>query len=300
MIRREQDDKSSAPPDLAIRREQNNANEEHKPLIMNNASMSHPLAFITGASSGLGALFAKELALRDYSLILTSRRKERMEALAAEIQDQHPVPIEIIPADLSLEEDLTRLEQRVLELDNLELLINNAGFGTVGKFARLDPDRPRQMVDVHLMATVRLSRAALPGMVARRHGAIINVASMAAFFPLPGGAVYCATKAALVAFSQTLAFELRGSGVKVQALCPGFIYTGFHETPEYERTGRSRIPRIMWGRAEPVITDSLKALKTGKVIVLTGTLNKTLTFFGRNAIFSPFVKIVIRMFFSPK
>jgi hypothetical protein len=221
-----------------------------------------------------------------------------MEALAAEISSRHAVPIEVIPADLSREEDLTHLEKRTGELENLDLLVNNAGFGTVGKFARVLPERQREMVDVHLMATVRLTRAALPAMLARRKGAIINVSSLAAFFPLPGSVTYCATKAAMVAFSQTLALELRGSGVQVQALCPGFVYTEFHETPEYQLVGRNRIPKFMWGRAEPVITVSLNALHKGHVICIPGGLNQLLSFFGRNQMFLPFVKIVVRRYFG--
>jgi hypothetical protein len=264
---------------------------------MIDPSKSQPVAFITGASSGLGALFARELAKLGYALVLTARRKERMETLAGEIQARSPVSIEIIPADLRRVDDLERLVNRIGELDRLEMLINNAGFGTVGKFGRILPEKPREMVDVHLTATVRLTRAALPGMLNRKKGAVINVSSLAAFFPLPGGVTYCATKAALVAFSQTLAFELEGSGVRVQALCPGFVYTEFHETAEYQLIGRSRIPKVMWRPAEPVIPASLKALRKGQVICIPGRFNRLLSFFGRNEIFLPCVKIVIRMFF---
>ena len=179
---------------------------------MIESSTAQPIAFITGASSGLGALFARELADQGYALVLTARRKERMETLAAEIQARSPIPIEIIRADLRREDDLDQLVNRIGELDRLEMLINNAGFGTVGKFGRVLPEKPRDMVDVHLTATVRLTRAALPGMLNRNKGGVINVSSLAAFFPLPGGVTYCATKAALVAFSQTLAFELEEIG----------------------------------------------------------------------------------------
>ena len=264
---------------------------------MNSSSNSPRTALITGASSGLGALFARELARQGYDLVLAARREERLEILKEDLISQHTVSVEAIRADLSREEDLARLEQRIGELENLMLLVNNAGFGTVGKFARGLPEKQREMVDVHFMSTVRLSRAALPGMLARRKGAIINVSSVAAFFPLPGGATYCATKAALVAFSQTLAMELNGTGVQVQALCPGYVYTEFHETPEYQLIGRSFVPKFMFGPAEPVITESLKALRKGQVICIPGRLYKFLSFFGRNQVFLPFVKIVVRRLF---
>jgi len=263
-------------------------------------SPSQPVAFITGASSGLGALFAHELADRGYALVLTARRMERMEALATEIQARAPVPIEIIRADLRREDDLDKLVLRIAELDRLELLINNAGFGTVGKFGRILPEKPQDMVDVHLAATVRLTRAGLPGMLNRKKGGVINVSSLAAFFPLPGAVAYCTTKAALVAFSQALAFELEGSGVRVQALCPGFVYTEFHETAEHHLIGRSRIPKVMWKPAEPVIPASLSALRKGQVICIPGRFNQLLSFFGRNEIFLPCVKIVIRMYLNRK
>jgi short-subunit dehydrogenase len=269
---------------------------------MNTTSNLQPIALITGASSGLGTLFARELARRGYALTLVARRRERMEALAAEIRVLHDLPIEVIPADLSNEEDVTRLVTYVEGLENLEFLVNNAGFGTVGKFSRIEPHKHVEMLDVHLMATMRLSRAALPAMISRRKGAIVNVSSVAAFFPLPGGVVYCASKAALVAFSQTLAMELMGSGVQVQALCPGFIYTEFHDTPEYEKVGgRSSIPRFMWRPAEPVVSASLRALERGQVVCIPGGLYKLLAFFGRNQVFLPLAKIVIwRLFRSRK
>ena len=259
-----------------------------------SVSNTKPTALITGASSGLGAIFARQLAAQGYGLVLVARREERLESLAAEIRERHATPVEVFPADLSQEADLARLEQHIAELENLELLVNNAGFGTVGRFAKLAAEKHRAMVNVHLAATVRFTRAALPGMLARRKGGIINVASLAAFFPLPGGVTYCATKSAMVAFSQTLAMELGGSGVHVQALCPGFTYTEFHDTPEYASGRRAEIPEFMFGPAEPVVSESLKALGKGPVICIPGGLNKFISIFGRNHIFLPIVRVVIK------
>ena len=261
---------------------------------MDNNITTNPTALITGASSGLGAIFARQLAEQGYGLLLVARRAERLEAVAVEIQSRHNIPIEVFPADLSLEADLDRLEQHISEIENLDLLVNNAGFSTTGKFATVDPEKHRQMVSVHLMATVRLTRAALPGMLRRRRGGVINMASLAAFFPLIGNSIYCATKSALVAFTLVLAIELDGSGVQVQALCPGFIDTDFHKTSEYKDVRRSYIPKFMFGEAEPVVTASLKALRRGQVVCIPGRLNKFLSIFGRNQVFLPAVMFVLK------
>jgi len=252
------------------------------------------MALITGASSGLGAIFARQLAGQGFGLILVARRKERLEALAAEIQGRYAVPIEVLPADLSTDADLQRLVQRIREIESLELLVNNAGFNAPGRFASIAPEKYSQMLSLHLMATIRLTRAVLPGMLARRKGSIINVASLAAFFPLIGSSVYSATKSALVAFTQALALELDGSGVQVQALCPGFFDSEFHDTPDHKSVGRSYVPKFMIGAAEPVVTQSLNALRHGQVVCIPGGLNKFLSIFGRNQVFLPLVTFVLK------
>ena len=258
---------------------------------------TNPVALITGASSGLGALFARELARRGYDLLLVARRKDRLEALAVEIQSQQPVAVEVFQTDLSNAEQLNRLEAHLSQLDRLEFLVNNAGFATYGRFARVEPDKHIAMVNVHLVATVRLTRAALPGMLSRQKGAIINVSSMSAFVPIGVGVVYGTTKAALVAFSQALSHELRGSGVRVQALCPGFIRTEFHETPELKKFQRSSVPGFMWGNPETVVSDSFRALEKGQVVCIPGGFYKFGSFFLRNQIFSPIIKLFIRWFY---
>ena len=262
--------------------------------------MSHPdranppVALITGASSGLGAIFARQIAEQGYSLILVARRKERLEALAAEIQARLDVPIEIFPADLSMNADLDRLDQLISQMESLELLVNNAGFNTLGRFANVPPESYRQMTLVQLVATIRLTRAALPGMLRRQKGGIINVASLAAFFPLFGNTVYCANKSALFAFSRALDIELDGSGVQVQVLCPGFFHSEFHKSPEYKGVDRSYIPKFMFGQPEPIVAESLNALRRGQVVCIPGRLNKFLSIFGRNHIFLPIVIFVFK------
>ncbi|MCI0520979.1 MAG: SDR family oxidoreductase [Chloroflexi bacterium] len=254
-----------------------------------------PVAFITGASSGLGAIFARQLAHQGYALVITARRVERLEALGEELRAAYTTPVEIIPADLADRAGLARLEQHIARMPRLDLLVNNAGFGLPGRFYRSALDRQTDMLVVHLVAVQRLTRAALPGMIARKAGAIINVASVAAFYPLLGSALYAATKAALLSFSETLSLELQGTGVKVQALCPGFVRTEFHTTEEYESGVRRKLPDFIWAPAEPAVTASLKALKSGKVVVVPGLLYKILTFIGGNRIFRPLIMLVFRL-----
>jgi short-subunit dehydrogenase len=232
-------------------------------------------AVITGASSGIGAAFARRLAGDQYHLLLIARRRERLEQLGAELSRQHSVRVETLPADLARDADIAGAAQRVSELDRLALLVNNAGFGTVGAFASLSATSQTDMIRLHTEAPARLTRAALPAMLARKQGAIINVSSTAAFFALPGNATYCATKRFLVTFSQALGVELAGQGVTAQALCPGFTHTGFHAT-EHFRSGGNRLPQtpaLLWMTPEQVVTCSLRALGR-EVVCVPGVINK--------------------------
>ena len=230
-------------------------------------------ALITGASSGLGAEFARQLARDNYDLILVARRREKMEILAREIRETNGVQITILPADLSQLEDLARLETAVSKM-SVDMLINNAGFGLNHEFRNIPTKRLIDMLRVHLEATVRLTKAVLPNMLDRRQGTIINVASTAAFAPGPGSAIYPASKAFLVSFSQSLAREVSEIGIKVQGLCPGFTYTDFHDTREYENFDRSVVPGFLWMTAEEVVSFSLRSLSGRKVIVIPGFWNR--------------------------
>lgn len=248
-------------------------------------------ALITGASSGIGAAFARRLAADGYHIILVARREEKLKALAEELEAQHAgrMSAEVLVADLAKARQVAQVEARIRELDDLQILINNAGFGTTGKFAEIDLGRQLDMIHVHLDATVRLTRAALPGMIARQHGAIINVSSIAAFFTNGENATYNATKAFLNSFSESLQLELKGTNVQVQALCPGFTYSQFHDTSEYQEFTRDQIPQVLWMSAKEVVTESLDALKREKVIFIPGRRNRWLV-----ATFNPITMPLMR------
>lgn len=224
-------------------------------------------ALITGASSGLGEVFARRLAARGYNLLLTARREERLNKLRHELEAKHSITVEVFVADLTRADDVDRLTGRIDSLDSLEMLVNNAGFGVLGSFVEIDAEGHADMIQVHVVAAVRLTRAALPKMIDRGSGAIINVSSVAGF-RTGGSVIYSATKACLTSFTQLLYTELNRSGVRVQALCPGLVYTGFHDTPDFECFDRSRIPKFLWLSADYVVDASLKALARNRAVCI--------------------------------
>ena len=183
-------------------------------------------SLVTGASGGLGAEFARQFAARGSDLVLVARSADRLAALAEELQASHRITVTTLPADLSLADEVSRVAA-VTATTGIHVLVNNAGFGTYGAFAGLDADREHAEMMVNAVAVVDLAHAALPGMLARRSGGIITVASSIAFQPSPRQAVYGATKAFSLAFSEALWAETRGSGVRIVALCPGPVATGF-------------------------------------------------------------------------
>jgi len=248
---------------------------------------ARPTALVTGASSGIGAAFARRLAAQGYDTILVARRADRLAALAAELREQYGSTAEPLAADLADPAGVAGVEARIAGLPGVDLLVNAAGFGTSGRFARIDLARQLEMIQLHVVAAVRLMRAVLPGMIERHRGAIINVASVVAFLPLPGNVTYAGTKAFLVAFSETLQHELAGSGVRVQALCPGFTYSGFHDTAEYQHFRRKRIPSALWMTADQVAAESLRALGRGGVVCIPGLANRLLVALGRRRLFQP-------------
>ncbi|MEI7730508.1 MAG: SDR family oxidoreductase [Verrucomicrobiota bacterium] len=242
---------------------------------MNDQPRTKPgTALITGASSGLGEFYARHLAARGYNLILVARRETLLQTVAGDLRQKHGVTAEVLAADLATEPGIALVVKRIQDCQDLTLLINNAGFGSGGVFHQIDITKQLNMIQVHVVATARLTRAALPQMVERRQGGIINVASVAGFACIPTSAMYGSTKAWMIAFSRTIAEELRPTGVRVQALCPGFTHTGFHDTPEYKNFDRSVIPGMLWMTSDEVVAISLKALTRDQVVVIPGLINK--------------------------
>jgi short-subunit dehydrogenase len=230
-------------------------------------------ALITGASAGIGEAFARRLARDGYDLIVVARRRVRLEELAAALQNNHGVHARVVEADLTQAAALHRLEQHVADT-NLDLLVNNAGFGTIGRFAELDVHKEEEEIRLNVLALVRLTRSALPAMIKRGKGGIINVSSMAGFQPCPYTATYGATKAYVTSFTEALAEELRGTGVIVQALCPGFTRTEFQERGGIDASG---VPSFAWMSAEEVVDASLAALARGRIICVPGLGNQMLS-----------------------
>ena len=224
---------------------------------------------ITGASSGIGAAFARELARRGNDLFLVARRKDRLEELARSLERSSGIAVEIVAADLATEEGLASVERQIAAAENLDLLVNNAGFGTRGLFFRADVQGQDQMHRLHVLATVRLTHTALQRMVRRGKGGIINVSSVAAFWQSPGSVSYCATKCWMNSFTEGLALELKvaGSAVKMQALCPGYTRSEFHDTAGLDR---KLIADSLWMSAEEIVVASLAGLERGKLVVVPG------------------------------
>ena len=237
---------------------------------------ARPRALVTGASSGIGRAFARRLARDGADLILVARRKERLDELARELE-RDGARAEVIVADLATRQGLAAIESRAASGD-LTMLVNNAGFQTYMPFVELDPDRAETQIRVHVTAIVRLTRAALPAMLARRSGAVINVSSMLAFSAgmdqpfLPKRATYAATKAFVNAFTEILSGELAGTGVKVQALCPGVVRTEFHDV-DGKPVLRPNVPVM---EPDDVVEASLAGLALGDVVCSPALADRSL------------------------
>lgn len=222
--------------------------------------MSRGLAVVTGATAGIGREFSEQLARRGYDLLLVARDQSRLAEVSASLASAHDVETEAFPADLTRDDDVTRLAERLAASPRLALLVNNAGFGTRGRLAEADPEKQVAMVRLHTLAPMRLTQAALPVMLRNRAGAVVNVSSVASFIYSAGNANYCATKAYLTTFSEGLAAELVGTGVQVQALCPGFTRTEFHSRMA---AVPDRLPRFAWMNSRAVVEHSLRCLDRG-------------------------------------
>lgn len=233
-------------------------------------------ALITGASSGIGEAFASALAAQGFDLVLVARSEDKLRSLAKQLTELHSRRVEVVTADLTHAGSAAKIHTATLALGmRVDLLINNAGFGTVGSFHKLETARERDEILLNCAAVVDMAHAFVPGMLERGCGGIINVASMAALQPLPYMTVYAATKAFVLSFSQGLRGEVRGRGVKVLAVCPGPV-----DTPFFEATGnaalRSTVPKATMMTVDDVVRASLRAFRAGRSVVVPGIANKVL------------------------
>ena len=231
-----------------------------------NKSYDRPCALVTGATSGIGAAFARRLAQKGFDLILHGRRQKELMDRAKNLERIYSTSVEIIIAELSRPDEIRKVEERINSLDRLDMLVNNAGYWEPGVFWEHTPDSLEAMIMVHNVAPVRFIRAALSGMLERDKGDIINVSSLGAYLNMVTLENYGATKAYLISFTESLHVALMGTGIRVQALTPGFTVTEFHSRLGADFTKEQRT----WMQPEEVVAGSLRALGKGPVVCIPG------------------------------
>jgi short-subunit dehydrogenase len=229
-------------------------------------------ALVTGASAGIGRAFATALAARGHDVVVVARDQTRLEELADELHTEHDASVEVLAADLLTPNGLEVVERRLADRDHaVELLVNNAGFGTYGRFVELDVGHEVEEVELNVVALLRLTRAALAAMEARGSGAILNLASLAAYQPAPNSATYGATKAFVHSFTHAVHEEARGTGVHVMLVCPGYTHTEFHDRAGLGPTG---VPEMAWQSADQVVAAALRDLDRGRSVSIPGAMNQ--------------------------
>lgn len=240
-------------------------------------------ALITGASAGIGEAVAREIAERGHGVTLVARREDRLRTLAGELSDRFGVRAEVLGVDLTDRAARAGLPRRISELGlDVEILVNNAGFGGGEDFARTDRERLLSMVEVNCVALLDLQAVYLPQMVERGRGAVINIASTAAFQPLPGAATYGASKAFVLSLSEAVHEELKGTGVTLTAVCPGPVKTEFPEVAGL-RGAEDQVPGVLWMSAESVAKQAVEAAADGKRAIVPGLLNRAGALTGQHA-----------------
>jgi short-subunit dehydrogenase len=229
------------------------------------------VALITGPTSGIGEGFARRYAADGYDLVLVSRDADRLKALAAELSDEGGRNVEVLPADLGQAADRDKVAERLSA--GVEVLVNNAGFATSGEFWTADLAKLQSQLDVNVTSVMQLTRAALPAMIDAGAGTVINVASVAGL--LSGrGSTYSASKAWVVSFTEGLAVGLRGTGVGMHVVCPGYVHTKFHDRAGIDMTS---LPSFMWLEVDDVVRETLADAAGGKVVIIPGVQYKAIT-----------------------
>ena len=251
--------------------------------------MDRKIALVTGATSGIGAAFARHYAAQGYDLIITGRREQKVNLFARELMSKHAIDVRVIIAELSDKRDTDMLLEQIKGKD-IEVLVNNAGFGYNTLFQNGSMDVVRSMVEVHVMTALSLIQEVLPDMIKKVRGTIINVSSESAFLLIPGNAVYTGTKTFLKSFTEALHLDLMGTGVKVQALCPSFTLSDFHEKMGMDRSRQVNRGIIRWMTPDEVVGVSIKSLDKGKVVCIPGAhsrlLIKILSLMPKNSYYS--------------
>jgi uncharacterized protein len=232
-------------------------------------------AVITGASAGIGREFARQLALRAQRIVLVARRGDRLEELRLELQAINPpLEVEIQVADLSVLEQVMELGRDLSKDKPVDFLINNAGLGDYGPVSTANPRRLNEMIQINVLAVTALTRALLPQMIAQKRGAILNVSSSAGFLPIPGFAVYAATKAYVTSFSEALRAEIRGSGISVCTLCPGPVHTEFMAVAAQGQARSETAPEFVHVPVDKVVRAGLNGIERDKALVIPGAMMK--------------------------